>query len=111
MVFLEKPGSLPLKLICPLDAPSSRGARIHHLAFRTDDLDATVAALSERGARVLSPPAPGEAFDDEPIAFLFAAGLNVEVIATDKRRSRIQPSHAAAAPDASDAPDKTERDA
>jgi methylmalonyl-CoA/ethylmalonyl-CoA epimerase len=46
------------------------------------------AELSARGARVLAAPAPGEAFADHPIAFLYlGSGLNVEVIDTDERRA------------------------
>jgi methylmalonyl-CoA/ethylmalonyl-CoA epimerase len=89
VVFLEKPGSIPLKLICPVDVTTPSAPKLHHLAFRTDVLARGVEALCARGARLLSPPTPGEAFDDEPIAFLFAAGLNIELIATDKRRQRL----------------------
>jgi methylmalonyl-CoA/ethylmalonyl-CoA epimerase len=88
VVFLEKPGSLPIKLFRALDDPRPQ-TRLHHLALRVDDLGQAVAALAAQGARVLSPPAPGEAFDGEPIAFLFAGGLNLELVATDKRRARI----------------------
>ena len=89
VVFLEKAGSIPLKLFCPLDGKAAAAAKLHHLAFRYGSVDEGVRTLSERGARVLSPAAPGEAFDEEPIAFLYAAGLNVEVVATDKRRGRL----------------------
>jgi methylmalonyl-CoA/ethylmalonyl-CoA epimerase len=89
VVFLEKADSLPLKLICPVDAQAPTPPKLHHLAFRTDDLQKAVDTLCAQGARLLSAPAPGEAFEDEPIAFLFAAGFNVEIIATDKRRGRI----------------------
>jgi methylmalonyl-CoA/ethylmalonyl-CoA epimerase len=91
VVFLEKAGSLPIKLIRPIDRPAAPTAKLHHVAFRTGDLEQTLAALKAEGGRVLSPPQPGEAFDDEPIAFVFAAGLNVELVATTKRRNRIAP--------------------
>jgi methylmalonyl-CoA/ethylmalonyl-CoA epimerase len=91
VVFMERPGSLPIKLFSPLDGAGSAGAKLHHLGFYTDDLERSLETLTDLGARVLSPPAPGEAFDDEPIAFCFAGGLNVEIITTDKRRNRIPP--------------------
>lgn len=117
VVFVEKAGSLPVKLFrslverappsSRLDLPSfvpsafntvpssrppaslSHPVKLHHLAFRTTELESAVEALVERGARLLSPPAPGEAFDDEPIAFVFASGLNIELTSTDKRRGRL----------------------
>jgi catechol 2,3-dioxygenase-like lactoylglutathione lyase family enzyme len=89
VVFLEKPGSLPLKLFRSVGDPRPQPPRLHHLAFHVDDLAQAVETLSGQGARVLSPPAPGEAFDDEPIAFLFAGGLNIELISTERRRGRI----------------------
>lgn len=117
VVFVEKAGSLPIKLFrslverappsSRLDLPSfipsgfstvpssrppaalSHPVKLHHLAFRARELDAALEALVERGARVLSPPAPGEAFDDEPIAFVFASGLNIELTCTGKRRGRL----------------------
>jgi catechol 2,3-dioxygenase-like lactoylglutathione lyase family enzyme len=90
VVFLEKPGSLPIKLFRALDDGPSQRPRLHHLAFRVDDVSGATRELSARGARVLNPPAPGEAFEGEPIAFLFAGGLNIELLATDRRRGRIE---------------------
>lgn len=91
VVFLEKAGSLPIKLFRPLGGARPVPTKLHHVAFRTRALDAAIAALQARGARVLASPAPGEAFDDEPIAFLYAGGINVELVATDKRRGRLPP--------------------
>ncbi len=96
VVFQEKEGSLPVKLIEPTD-PSSplfpfvqKGGGLHHVCFRVDDLEGSIKGLRQEGGRVLAPPQPGEAFDNEPIAFVLAQpGLNVELIATDKRRGRI----------------------
>jgi methylmalonyl-CoA/ethylmalonyl-CoA epimerase len=90
VVFLEKPGSMPIKLFRALDDARPQPPKLHHLAFRVDDVTAGVDALAAHGARVLHPPAPGEAFDNEPIAFVFAGGLNIELIATDRRRDRIE---------------------
>jgi catechol 2,3-dioxygenase-like lactoylglutathione lyase family enzyme len=89
IVFLEKPGSLPIKLFRSVDEARPQPPKLHHLAFKVDDVAEAVATLSGKGARVLDPPAPGEAFEDELIAFLFAGGLNVELVATDRRRGRI----------------------
>jgi len=95
VVFLEKPGSTSIKLFHPADGEHKEPPRIHHLAFRVDDLDEAVRYFVSQGARVLHAPAPGEAFDDEPIAFLHAGGFNVELISTGKRRGRIAPTHGA----------------
>jgi len=89
VVFLEKPGSISIKLFRSAQDTRPQIPKLHHLAFRTDELDQAVEALVEEGARVLHAPAPGEAFEDEPIAFLFASGLNVELVSTDRRRGRL----------------------
>lgn len=97
VVFLAKPGSLPVKLIEPLDAASPihafsrRGGGLHHLCFRCDSVPAQVERMRAAGARVLSEPQPGEAFDNEAIAFVYAAGLNVELIDTDRRARSLGP--------------------
>lgn len=93
--FMSKPGSIDIKLIEPSSSQSPLvefvargGGGLHHLAFRTGSVPAAVAQLQQQGARILAPPAPGEAFDDHLIAFAFlGAGLNVELIDTDERRS------------------------
>jgi methylmalonyl-CoA/ethylmalonyl-CoA epimerase len=88
VVFLEKAGSPPLKLFRPVDDAKPQPPKLHHLAFQVPNVDDAVAELVGKGARLLSPPTPGEAFDGEPIAFLFVGGFNVELFATDKRRAR-----------------------
>ncbi|HEY6124547.1 MAG TPA: VOC family protein [Steroidobacteraceae bacterium] len=95
--FMSKAGSLDIKLIEPdsLDSPlvdfiKSRGGGLHHLAFSTESVEEGVNDLAARQARIVAPPAPGEAFDDETIAFAFlGAGLNIELIDTDRRRAEI----------------------
>lgn len=97
VAFLVKENSLPVKLIEPTD-PSSpvyafaqRGGGLHHLCFRCNGLDDEVSRLAGLGLRVLVAPQPGEAFDNENIAFLFAKhGLNIELIDTQKRARLIQ---------------------
>ena len=96
MVFLAKPGSLQVKLIEPTDPTSpvhafvQRGGGLHHLCFRCDSVDAEVVRLVAMGLRVLAPPEPGEAFENEAIAFVYAGdGLNVELIDTVRRAGRL----------------------
>jgi methylmalonyl-CoA/ethylmalonyl-CoA epimerase len=92
VVFLDKLGSLPVKLIEPLDdnlalqKSVERGGGFHHLCFKCDDVDTGITGLRDKGLRVLVPPQPGEAFNDHEIAFLRAKyGLHIELIDTDER--------------------------
>ena len=95
--FFSKAGSLDIKLIQPggPDSPlknflKSRGEGLHHLCFKADDVHQAIDTLQEKGARITADPLPGEAFDDELIAFAYVAGgLNIEIIDTDKRRDPI----------------------
>ena len=95
--FLRKEGSLDIKLIEPagLDSPlvdfiKRSGGGLHHLAFKTGNVAAGVADLEAKGAKTITPPQPGEAFDEALIAFSFlGAGLNVELIDTDARRDEL----------------------
>ena len=87
-LFLEKPGSIPIKLITPLE-PGNHSYGLHHLAFMTDDIFLSVQELGGLGARVLNNPRPGEMFDDELIAFMFGAGINFELVTTTDWRDRI----------------------
>jgi methylmalonyl-CoA/ethylmalonyl-CoA epimerase len=95
VVFLEKEHSLPVKLIEPIDETSPafelarRGGGLHHLCFKCDELNSEVARCRDLGLRILVPPEPGEAFDNEPIAFIYAKqGINIELIDTEKRAKR-----------------------
>jgi methylmalonyl-CoA/ethylmalonyl-CoA epimerase len=96
VVFLTKIDSLQVKLIEPIDSTSpvyvfaQRGGGLHHLCFRCTELDEELSRLSALGLRVLVEPEPGEAFENEKIAFLFAKqGLNIELIDTRKRAGII----------------------
>ena len=97
VVFLEKNGSLPVKLLEPTN-PSSliypfsqKGGGLHHLCFRGESLSEDLRILVEKGARVLVQPEPGEAFENEKIAFVYVGqGLNIEMIDTDKRACTIR---------------------
>jgi methylmalonyl-CoA/ethylmalonyl-CoA epimerase len=97
VVFLARRGSWPVKLIEPTDATSpihsfaQRGGGLHHLCFRCESVDAEVARLEGLGLRVIAPPQPGEAFDDEKIAFVYAGdGLTIELIDTERRGGLLQ---------------------
>lgn len=96
VVFLKKEGSMSIKLIEPTDETSpiyvlsKRGGGLHHICFECESVENEVEKMKTKGARLLSAPQPGEAFENETIAFLFCEpGLNVELIDTDKRASLI----------------------
>ena len=96
VIFLRKPQSIDIKLVEPSDKSSSvyafamRGGGLHHLCMRVRSLDTELARLNALGLRTLSLPEPGEAFANEPIAFVYATqGLNIELIATDRRAKRL----------------------
>ena len=96
VVFLQKEGSLPVKLIEPVgsDSPiydfARKGGGLHHLCFKCDDVNEELERMKTLGLRILAPAQPGEAFDNEDIAFVFAKqGLNVELIDTDKRANMM----------------------
>jgi methylmalonyl-CoA/ethylmalonyl-CoA epimerase len=93
--FMSKAGSIDIKLIEPSSFESPlveflkrSGGGLHHLAFRTQSVEAGVADLGAKGAKIVAPPQPGEAFDEAAIAFAFLGqGLNAELIDTDLRRA------------------------
>ena len=92
VVFLEKEGSLVVKLIEPLEDNKSlvnfvsRGGGFHHLCFKCENIDDGVKDLKDKGLITLVPPQPGEAFNNHEIAFLLAKyGINVELIDTDEK--------------------------
>jgi methylmalonyl-CoA/ethylmalonyl-CoA epimerase len=92
VVFLVKPESTTIKLIEPLDEGSPisafvmRGGGLHHLCFKCEQLQPEINRLQEQGLRLLVEPQPGEAFDNEKIAFLMAPDLlNIELIDTKKK--------------------------
>jgi methylmalonyl-CoA/ethylmalonyl-CoA epimerase len=96
VTFLEREGSLPVKLVeptgedSPLQAFVRRGGGLHHICFRADSVTAEVARLEALGLRVIAPAQPGEAFEGELIAFMYAGdGLNVELIDTERRAGRL----------------------
>jgi methylmalonyl-CoA/ethylmalonyl-CoA epimerase len=95
VVFLHKEGSLPVKLVEPADPGSpvstvaARGGGFHHVCFRTDNMEKTLQHIERAGGRIIVPPEPGEAFENESIAFVYMHGLPAEIIATDKKAKQI----------------------
>ena len=86
VVFLEKEGSIPVKLV----EPASPDSAVSALARRGGDLDMALQHFKNNNLRVLAAPQPGEAFENEDIAFIFAKqGLNIELIDTEKRAGRL----------------------
>ncbi len=96
VVFLSKEGSLPVKLIEPVEGNNSlqnfvnRGGGFHHICFKCANVETTAGRLIENGLLTLAPSQPGEAFNNHNIAFLLAKyGLNMELIDTDEKAARI----------------------
>lgn len=98
VTFMKKENSIQIKLISPseesspISAFAKRGGGVHHLCFKTDNLETTIEELekNKNELRVLVKPQPGEAFDNEKIAFALAKNnLNIELIDTEKRANII----------------------
>lgn len=96
VVFLTKENSLLIKLIEPTDETSpvfriaKKGGGLHHLAFRCKEISEEITSLKSLGLRVITNPQPGEAFENNQIAFLLGdQALNIELIDTDKKAKRI----------------------
>lgn len=91
VVFLEKEHSITVKLIEPTDETSPihaftlKGGGLHHLCFKGEGVEQDLEFLKSHGVRIIAQPQPGEAFENEKIAFGFVSGLNIELIDTDKR--------------------------
>jgi methylmalonyl-CoA/ethylmalonyl-CoA epimerase len=86
VTFLHKENSIDIKLIEPLVKFVNRGGGFHHLCFKCSDINNKIEELKGKGLIMLVPPQPGEAFNNNDIAFLFAKyGLNLELIDTDER--------------------------
>jgi methylmalonyl-CoA/ethylmalonyl-CoA epimerase len=100
VTFLSRDGSINIKLIEPVDDNQSlinfvnKGGGFHHICFKCDNIDETMADLTEKGLLTLVPPQPGEAFNNHMIAFLLARnGVNIELIDTEERAGLIPSSH------------------
>jgi methylmalonyl-CoA/ethylmalonyl-CoA epimerase len=96
VVFLEKKSSILVKLIEPTDSASpiyrcaQKGGGLHHLCFKCDNLYEDLETLKNKGAKILVPPQPGEAFENENIAFIYTnQGQTVEMIDTEKKAHKL----------------------
>ena len=96
VVFLTKENSLLIKLIEPTDETSPvfkvamKGGGLHHLGFHCEDINEEITRLKSLGLRVITNPQPGEAFENNAIAFLLGnQALNIELIDTDIKAKRI----------------------
>lgn len=96
VTFLHKENSIDIKLIEPLEINESlikfvnRGGGFHHICFKCSDINNKIEELKSKGLIMLVPPQPGEAFNNNNIAFLFAKyGLNLELIDTDERAGML----------------------
>lgn len=92
VTFMKKENSVLIKLIEPLETNQSlvnfvkRGGGFHHLCFRCSDIDKEMKRLTSKGLIRLVSPQPGEAFNNNNIAFMLAKyGINVELIDTDEK--------------------------
>lgn len=97
VVFLNREQSVTIKLIEPLPENESvmnfvkRGGGFHHLCFKCEDMEQQIRELNNRGLITLVAPQPGEAFENEDIAFLLTRfGVNIELIETDKKARRLK---------------------
>lgn len=99
VVFMSKENSLQVKLIEPLNETSpiynfaKKGGGLHHLCFRTQNLESTINDLKKKRneIRIIVNPQPGEAFENESIAFAIAKNnLNIELIDTEKRAKLLK---------------------
>ena len=113
VLFLKRRGSIDIKLIEPSNDKSplmdfvAKGGGVHHFAFRVKSVVDATARAKQMGARVISPPAPGEAFEETLISFCYAGyGFQIEYIETDLRRALLpELTPAASANEATDGAD------
>ena len=97
LVFLSKENSITVKLMEPTDSTSpvyalaKRGGGLHHLCFKCDSVGKETERLHSLGLRTLVKPEPGDAVENEDIAFVYAKqGITIELIDTDKKSKRIK---------------------
>jgi len=98
VVFLKKDQSITIKIIEPtaentqLINTVSQGDRFHHICFKCDEIKEGIRQLKAKGLRLLVPPQPGEAFDNNLIAFLLAGkNINIELIDTNSKSKIVHP--------------------
>jgi len=98
VVFVNREESTLIKLIEPVESNQSlknfvnRGGGFHHICFRCDSIEETMADLTAKGLLTLVLPQPGEAFNNHDIAFLLGKyGMNIELIDTEEKAALIPP--------------------
>ncbi|MBN1185663.1 MAG: VOC family protein [Bacteroidales bacterium] len=86
VVFLTKENSVTIKLIEPTANKHSYdhfyhiNGGFHHLCFKCTDMYKEIEELQHKGLKMLVPPEPGEAFNDNDISFLLDRnGLIIEM--------------------------------
>lgn len=96
VVFLEKEGSIMIKLIEPSDDNHSllsfvkRGGGFHHICFKCESIPEAISDLSSKGLLTLVKPQPGEAFNNHDIAFLLGKyGMSIELIDTNEKAALL----------------------
>ncbi len=96
VIFMIKENSLTVKLIEPLEDNQSlvnfvnRGGGFHHICFKCSDINRKIDELNGKGLITLVKPQPGEAFNNNNIAFLLARhGINIELIDTDEKAGKL----------------------
>ncbi len=68
-----------------------KGGGFHHLCFKCEDMQQELNELTEKGLITLVSPQPGEAFENENIAFMLTRfGINLELIDTHKKAMKIK---------------------
>lgn len=96
VVFLCKEKSITVKLVEPIENNTTikkfafNGGGLHHICFKTSDMNTEIATLVKNRFRVITEPQPGEAFDNEKISFLYGNGINIELIDTDKKAKSLK---------------------
>lgn len=96
VTFMTRENSVTIKIIEPwkdneaLKKFVRREGGFHHICFKCSDINEKIEELTGKGLRLLTPPRPGEAFNNHNIAFLLAKyGLNIELIDTDEKAEML----------------------
>ena len=74
----------------PVYKVAMKGGGLHHLGFHCKDISEEITRLKSLGLRVITNPQPGEAFENNQIAFLLGnQALNIELIDTTRKAKKI----------------------
>jgi len=97
VTFIKKENSILIKLIEPVEGNKSlqnfvnRGGGFNHICFKCSSIYEKMSELNQKGLITLVPPQPGEAFNNNNIAFLLARfGLNLEIIDTNQKAGLLE---------------------